>query len=666
MAQVEQAIFTSARTDSSAGYQLVGRSPGVCEADARHLAAWGPSHDALLEVGPEAVSINFHPLPSGAYCVSRTSAAGWEYSGRGGRRVYTQCLIVPPHVLERFANNPFAVVRAAVASGAMHVFDHVPYRLDPISLLGTALPVDQELLAMLAAHPGPQALAALVQAARDAECLAVASPVPTDRLFAGLIGCLPPECRRKFSFSTGLRFSSRRRFRLVALSGDRSEQLWVAHQSKVTLLDLADSQALESLPLDGWSQWIRRVLAGRRISFLARQLSKRRFDLALEDLPALGLQLLEQLEAAELHSEDGSKPPRDGRTAQTHVDLRTAGQGDFSAEHAEEEFTAEHWQAWFVAEQSQEDVAAECGQEEFAAAQTASYPPAVHADHPANSEPFWPDELPGEGFVDRPLLPPLGDSRPVEDHCFELGIPPDAMALIENGSAQSPRRNSTRCAQPAADSLPGWEADCACDTRTAAPKQPAAHAQPAAAPEQSVAGPAGLPAEANRDRAVDNGSDFSYPSNNRDEGAELPCAEAARAAVPTVNKPAGKGQRPAAGQRRAHAAHRPAAGTAAAGEVARPSAQLAPDSPEVLARLEQLDDVVYEALDGQATALEELEQLWPEVLAELGEELVAESREQYLRYALQIWERSLGPDGLRKPGRAAQALDVLCVLFGEF
>ncbi len=86
----------------------------------------------------------------------------------------------------------------------------------------------------------------------------------------------------------------------------------------------------------------------------------------------------------------------------------------------------------------------------------------------------------------------------------------------------------------------------------------------------------------------------------------------------------------------------------------------------MLARLEQLDDVVYEALDGQATALEELERLWPEVLAELGDELVAESREQYLRYAIQIWERSLGPDGLRRPGRAVQALDVLCVLFGEY
>ena len=43
--------------------------------------------------------------------------------------------------------------------------------------------------------------------------------------------------------------------------------------------------------------------------------------------------------------------------------------------------------------------------------------------------------------------------------------------------------------------------------------------------------------------------------------------------------------------------------------------------------------------------------------------LLAESREQYLRYALSIWEDYVEKDGHRDPARAVQALDVLCLLF---
>ena len=82
MTLIEQAIFTSAETDCSAGYRLVAQSPGLSGDDARELTTWCPSHDSLLDSGPDAVSFNFHPLPSGAYCASRTVPAGAEYSGR--------------------------------------------------------------------------------------------------------------------------------------------------------------------------------------------------------------------------------------------------------------------------------------------------------------------------------------------------------------------------------------------------------------------------------------------------------------------------------------------------------------------------------------------------------------------------------------------------------
>src|SRR3990172_10628491 len=106
---IEQALFTSTRSDRCEGYHVVARSPGVDDSEAQELAAWCPSHDGLQEPGPTSESINFHPLGSGRYCLSQTVAGGGEYSDSGGAVLITRCLIVPADVLARFANNPFSL-----------------------------------------------------------------------------------------------------------------------------------------------------------------------------------------------------------------------------------------------------------------------------------------------------------------------------------------------------------------------------------------------------------------------------------------------------------------------------------------------------------------------------------------------------------------------------
>ena len=45
--------------------------------------------------------------------------------------------------------------------------------------------------------------------------------------------------------------------------------------------------------------------------------------------------------------------------------------------------------------------------------------------------------------------------------------------------------------------------------------------------------------------------------------------------------------------------------------------------------------------------------------------MLAESREQYLRFALTIWESCVDDNNIRNPAKAVQALDVLCLLFEE-
>ena len=432
---VEQAIFTSGSSGSARGYRIVAQSVGIGAADAAELAAWGPSHDSMIDSNSGADSLNFHPLPSGAYCLSRTQTVDGACNN-GGRRVFTHCLVVAPETLARFGNNPFALFRAASIQRVWLVDEPTDALMEPLRMPGGAAPVDEALLSLMAADPGPENLAALVQAAHDNLCLAVGGTPSPASLMAGLFSCLPSECRLEFSFSTGLKFSPRRPFRLVALSGDPAERCWVAGYSNVAVLELQCGVAPQSLPLDGWGQLILRALRTGQISFLSAQLSKRRFSLSLADLPVLGLQLQEELDAVD-----------------------------------------------------------------------------------------------------------LGGRRPIEESA-------------------------------------------------------------------------------------------------------------------TMTAPAA---------RSAHAAHRrfsknnPSAPTATA--AASPSADFKFTSPEVLEKLEHLDDLVYESIDGQPGALEQLQTAWPKLLGQLGEEMVAESREQYLRYALSIWDEYSDADGLRQSGRAINALDVLCLLF---
>ena len=483
---IEQAVFTSAETDRAAGYQVVATSPGVCEADVRELAVWGPSHDALLESTPDAVSLNFHPLPSASYCVSRTSPAGWEYSGRGGARVYTQCLIVSPETLARFANNPFALSRAALAAGLLRLHDEVPKRLAPLRLAGRAPACDSTLLARLCANPGPDWLASLVQAALTSAALAIAGGPPAEQVIAGLVNCLPPECRLQFSFSTGLKFSSRRPFRVIAISGDHEERRRVERLYDMAVLDFSGPRPAEFEPVESWARFIQRVLKSGRTSLLSARLSRRQCDFGPEDLPALGLQLLEELDASSFEHNPSDDDQEGGELPQ---------------------------------------------------------------------EDLWMGQAPGEGISSGD-----GAATPEPEHVLP---------------------NPIRDDQPAREVAPLSE--------------------------------------------LFQGAHEAHSRFQKDS-----CSSAAA-------KPPGP----------------------------VPSQLLNPNDPNVLDKLEHLDDLVYDAVAGKAAAMDDLRAFWPQVRDDLGDQLLAESQEQYLRYALSTWVGCVEAEAVRDPSRAIQSLEVLCVLFDE-
>ena len=102
----------------------------------------------------EPASANFFQLSSGAYCVSRTTPAGASTAG-GAKTVYTQFLVVPPDVLARFANNPFAILPRRHRHGRPVRARYVPKCSRRASGRPSAV-VDLGLMAQLALDPGRQ------------------------------------------------------------------------------------------------------------------------------------------------------------------------------------------------------------------------------------------------------------------------------------------------------------------------------------------------------------------------------------------------------------------------------------------------------------------------------------------------------------------------------
>lgn len=92
-----------------------------------------------------------------------------------------------------------------------------------------------------------------------------------------------------------------------------------------------------------------------------------------------------------------------------------------------------------------------------------------------------------------------------------------------------------------------------------------------------------------------------------------------------------------------------------------PSHLLHADSDEVKSLLEELDDVIFQAIRGDGNSLQLAHQLWPQVVRTIGWELVEESREQYLRYATDL-ARRFDQGAVRDPQKALAVIEIIELL----
>lgn len=553
---IEQAIFTSTRTDQATGYQLVARSANVCEQDARELSVRGPSHDSLWDAST-GTSVNFFALPSGLYCVGRTVAAGSEYSNRGGRRIYTQCLLVPPDDLARFGNNPFALLRAALAQGSLEVHRNVAPRLEPFRLPGRAAVVDEALLLELSAGAAQQ-VASLMQAILQHDRVGVAAGRQNERYLTGLLNCLPLECRAELSFSTMLSYSPRRPFRLIGLPEDGPELRRAQSKARLPIWRAQPARNGHSAVTHPWAVLTGELLAHGRITPLAKALSRARPGLTLSRLDQLAEELRPQLHSALGEAESI-------RAAETVSAPTPALLAKMTARLREDSSGSDTWQMWQRTHQAclnggDQDLTAELV---VRACQIFGVRSTPESEHVARIRQLLRDQLQRDPAVFRHTLRCLQTLKSVFNRDFWLQI----ARGIEYESQQQPGDTASQ--------------------------------------ESPV--PRSVAPSAFAVRARAGGSDEAAP----------------RPAMATCRQPS-----------------------------------------EAIELLEQLDDAVFDAVAGKEGAFETLQQLWPEVLAQLGPEPIEESREQYLRHAIDTWRDCFEGEAARDAQRAARLIEIITLMLG--
>jgi hypothetical protein len=89
--------------------------------------------------------------------------------------------------------------------------------------------------------------------------------------------------------------------------------------------------------------------------------------------------------------------------------------------------------------------------------------------------------------------------------------------------------------------------------------------------------------------------------------------------------------------------------------------QFAPDSPQACELLEALDDAMFTAIGGDESFVITARDLWVQAIECLPWELVEESREQYLRYAVDVARRT-EPAEVRDPAKVVVAVEIIELL----
>ena len=210
--QVEQAIFTSARSLHASGYHLTARSRGIDDGLAQTISPWGPSHASLVSEEFDASSLNFFPVGNDRFALSRSVYGGHEYSQRGEFQIVSIIIVFHREQLAGYSDNPIALAQTVLALGHLRLRSVVHGSLSLLDI------PDRSMFGFVSPFPEDRYDEILtsrvldtIQDGRRVAVFGLSDPMPTLDQLARRV---PRDQRAELSFTTGLKPSVHRDFRL--------------------------------------------------------------------------------------------------------------------------------------------------------------------------------------------------------------------------------------------------------------------------------------------------------------------------------------------------------------------------------------------------------------------------------------------------------------------
>lgn len=196
------------------GYHLVARSAGITESEGSALERWCPSHAGLLSDGDNRVSVNFFRLNNGRFVIARTCLGRPEFSGRGGRAVYTRALAFDIEVFRRSGFRPFLIYRDGLALGHLHFQADPPSLLPPVRLSSYSEVNTQSAGNRWGRDVGVSVFDSVISQLNAGQPVVVPFAGDRNSLAESILEQLEPEVLPTMSFATSLRPSNVRPFLL--------------------------------------------------------------------------------------------------------------------------------------------------------------------------------------------------------------------------------------------------------------------------------------------------------------------------------------------------------------------------------------------------------------------------------------------------------------------
>lgn len=273
----DRAIFTSVRSPTGEGYRIIAASKGLKPEEKQVITRFSPSHEGLctgLLDAATAISItpavSFYELPTRRLCVSISTTAGAEHTGRGGQRVYTHIAVFDAQAFPQVGYNPFVVARAMVAAGWAEPELKPPQVLPelPLPLADDSTPRSLRFAAAIQSACRKQVLSCML-GNRSVVLDIRESWLETAELL--LLG-IPGSLRNKTSVAAGLKFSAGRCQRLNVMQDENNVARNRSAGQPIEFIVPENGRAVDGC--GAWIAFVDRHWEKGEISTLARRTSR--------------------------------------------------------------------------------------------------------------------------------------------------------------------------------------------------------------------------------------------------------------------------------------------------------------------------------------------------------------------------------------------------------